>query len=256
MTAPQREKKEDEFYVGYGKIPKGFRNFLLAFVPPIVIGFLAFAIVLPAIFNQFNPGGFAGSEMEGWLVAEPVPHIAVLRPGNTSSEGGAYSRYLLSDFIKFGPRPNVLAQAGKWVQLKGGAVFRNGMVLVNTRSAEPIEQPPNLPALSTGDRIGEVSLDGEILDSKCYLGVMKPGSSKTHRGCAIRCISGGIPPIFKARNLEGDPAYFVLVDAEGKMANERILPWVADPVRIRGEVVRYDDLFVLEADPDTYELAG
>ena len=28
----------------------------------------------------------------------------------------------------------------------------------------------------------------------CFLGVMKPGRSKPHRACAVRCISGGIPP--------------------------------------------------------------
>jgi len=39
---------------------------------------------------------------------------------------------------------------------------------------------------------------GEIVDSKC-LGVMTPGQLTTHRACAIRCISGGIPPVLHVR---------------------------------------------------------
>ena len=40
------------------------------------------------------------------------------------------------------------------------------------------------------------TLIGEIVDSKRYLGVMNPGNGKVHRDCAVRCLSGGIPPIF------------------------------------------------------------
>ena len=38
-----------------------------------------------------------------------------------------------------------------------------------------------------------VTLKGEIIDPKCYLGAMKPGGGKTHKACAMRCIAGGIP---------------------------------------------------------------
>ena len=40
--------------------------------------------------------------------------------------------------------------------------------------------------------LGAVTLTGEIVDSKCFLGVMNPGNLKPHKACAIRCISGGI----------------------------------------------------------------
>lgn len=41
--------------------------------------------------------------------------------------------------------------------------------------------------------LGSISLLREIIDPKCYFGVMKPDYGKVHRSCAIRCIAGGIP---------------------------------------------------------------
>ena len=34
----------------------------------------------------------------------------------------------------------------------------------------------------------------EIVDSKCFLGVMTPGAGRTHSACASLCLRGGIPP--------------------------------------------------------------
>lgn len=39
-----------------------------------------------------------------------------------------------------------------------------------------------------------MTLEDEIIDPKCYFGVI-PGKGKIHRSCAIRCISDGIPPV-------------------------------------------------------------
>ena len=42
-----------------------------------------------------------------------------------------------------------------------------------------------------------MDVKGEIVDPKCFFGVMKPGEGKPHKDCAIRCILGGIPPVLK-----------------------------------------------------------
>ena len=84
---------------------------------------------------------------------------------------------------------------------------------------------------------------------------MKPGQGKTHRGCAIRCLSGGVPAVFHVVNQAGQPMYFLLADQSGGAVNDRVLDVVADPLEINGEVVRYDDLYVLRADPQTYHRA-
>jgi hypothetical protein len=93
---------------------------------------------------------------------------------------------------------------------------------------------------------------GEIVDSKCFSGVMKPGAGKTHIGCAIRCISGGVPAVFHVHNDAGDVLDLVLIDQEGNTVNDRVLDLVAQGLAIEGEVIRYNNLFALKADPSTY----
>src|SRR5437870_13626118 len=87
--------------------------------------------------------------------------------------------------------------------------------------------------------LGPVTLRGEIVDSKCYLGVMNPGSGKVHRDCAVRCISGGIPPVFATNDFNGSPAILLLTDLHQKpLPKETFLKLVAQPVRIHGSVVK------------------
>jgi hypothetical protein len=58
-----------------------------------------------------------------------------------------------------------------------------------------------MQAESFADRPIEVR--GEIVDSKCFLGVMVPGSGKTHKDCASLCLRGGIPPALYVRDQSG-----------------------------------------------------
>jgi hypothetical protein len=81
--------------------------------------------------------------------------------------------------------------------------------------------------------LGEVQLTGEIVDSKCYFGVMNPGAGKVHRDCAVRCISGGIPPAFLVRDGSGKTVTILL--ANWKRA---LLEHIAEPVTIRGRLSR------------------
>ena len=83
---------------------------------------------------------------------------------------------------------------------------------------------------------------------------MKPGNAKTHRACAIRCISGGVPPVLVVRTPAGNRSYYQLTDLAGGPVNRRILDKVALPVEITGELLRYGDVLVLRAAPETYRL--
>jgi hypothetical protein len=100
--------------------------------------------------------------------------------------------------------------------------------------------------------LGRQTLVGEIVDSKCFLGVMNPGQLTPHRACAIRCISGGVPPVLLVRQKDGPATYLLLVSSEGKPVNQQVLDLVAELVEITGEVERQGDLLILRADPATY----
>ncbi len=248
------DKPTDEFYINYAPAPRSYQRFLFRFIPLLVIGSILFSVVFPGLHNQFNSARIQGTtELEGLLVGEPVPHLIVPRPGNVASQV-PFTRYLLSGTGKSTPRADVLEQVGQWVKLTGTLISRNQLSIIAVRGAEPVEPPADVtlnPA--DGNSLGSFSLTGEILDSKCYLGTMKPGQGKTHRACAIRCISGGVPAVFRVQNSRDDVMYFLLVDGQGQAVNDRVLDLVADPVRITGTVMQYDDLFVLEAEPSTYE---
>ncbi len=100
------------------------------------------------------------------------------------------------------------------------------------------------------------TLTGEIVDSKCFLGVLNPGALTTHRACAIRCISGGIPSVLLVRRTNGLALYFLLLSRDGKPVNKQLLNLVAEPVEITGEVERQGELLILRADPATYRRAA
>ena len=128
------------------------------------------------------------------------------------------------------------------------------MIEVADKSIEPI---PNSPIPRFNDStlpvpLGQQTLIGEIVDSKCYLGVMNPGQLTTHRACAIRCISGGIPPVLLVHQTNGPALYFLLVSRDGRPVNKQVLDMVAEPVQITGDVERQGELLILRADPPTY----
>ncbi|MGP1345939.1 MAG: hypothetical protein ACTS3F_04620 [Phycisphaerales bacterium] len=101
-----------------------------------------------------------------------------------------------------------------------------------TTSPTPITTHSFTP---TGDTL---TLHAEILDSKCFLGAMKPGQGRTHRACAQLCIQGGIPPMIEARDHNNSPRRLLLLTPEGGPANDLVLPHAALPVLIRGQLAR------------------
>jgi hypothetical protein len=98
--------------------------------------------------------------------------------------------------------------------------------------------------------LGTFALSGEIVDGKCYLGVMNPGSGKVHRDCAARCLSGGVPILFVTNNFRGEPAVLQLTDSGRKpLSKAAFLDHVGQPVRLRGTIVESgDDVLTFEID--------
>ena len=86
------------------------------------------------------------------------------------------------------------------------------------------------------ENLGAAMFDGEIVDSKCYLGVMKPGQGPTHRDCAVRCLLGQVPAMLVVRESKG-VRRIALIVSDGE-SRERTLPALAGkPVRVRGALL-------------------
>jgi hypothetical protein len=83
---------------------------------------------------------------------------------------------------------------------------------------------------------------------------MNPGEGKTHLACAVRCVSGGLPPMLVIRDAPGRERHLVLTDPRGGPMDARILPVVGRPVTVTGTVSREGELLFLRADPHAYRV--
>jgi len=97
--------------------------------------------------------------------------------------------------------------------------------------------------------LGAVTLTGEIVDSKCYLGVMNPGQGKVHRDCAALCLNGGIPPIFVTTD---GTEQLLLVGLDGRaLGRDALREFIAEPIRIQGQLVKTGSARLLKINPAT-----
>ena len=248
----------DEFYIGWeAKAAPGIGKM----VRKVVIGLLILAVLVPVALaiSQHMIGASVFEwgtvkKFSGVLKLQPYPHLLVPRPGATGAQPGFSTYYLVAPF-KFGlDREKLSALDGKDVSLEGTLIYRGNQTMVEALPDSikaTDKQSVSLPGTETIG-LGRQTLTGEIVDSKCFLGVMNPGQLAPHRACAIRCISGGVPPVLLVRQQHGPAIYLLLVSADGKPVNQQILDLVAEPVEITGEVERQGDLLILRADPATY----
>ncbi len=248
--------ESDDFYIGYRKhMPNGLARFTARSVALLLLGVALLAVAVPALHEAYDDArsDFRDiREFEGIFVAIPAPHLVVVRPGVTDT--AAFSRYVMVGRGKSGPKIDVDALHGQPVKVLGSLIYRDGETLLSVRSAEVLASEKVSPTEPTAmQSVGNFTLQGEIIDSKCYFGTMRPGHTAVHRACAIRCIDGGVPPVFLIRDEHGNTMTFLLAAVDGSSVNQQVLPFVADPVEITGEVLRMDDVFVLKADPDTYK---
>jgi hypothetical protein len=98
--------------------------------------------------------------------------------------------------------------------------------------------------------LGDFELRGEIVDSKCWTGVMNPGQGKTHLDCAVRCLSGGLTPLLVIRDSTGRESHLILTDAQGAPLPRSFLPAVGRPVAVQGQVLREGELLFLRTSPE------
>jgi len=248
---------KNEFYIGYmPKAPKETASFVKKIIVVVGLGICIVALVLAWSQKQFSSAVFdygINSTVEGYYFEKPVPHIAVPM-GITSAGKEVFQNVLLVGFGKAGAT-NVMMKlhsrkgkslVGAKIELTGFMIYGNGKALLQVTE----EDNSNMVFLAGAtaptqvlDSTGVTTLNGEIVDPKCYFGVMKPGEGKAHRSCAIRCIDGGIPPVFHASDKE---EYFLILDEKGRPVNEEVLSLVGDQITITGKEIVWNDWKILK----------
>ena len=240
----------NDFYVGYlPKAPVEVARRIRALVVPLFILATIAAVVFARVQRTFAPSVFEYgkvSTFEGTIEATPYPILIVAEPGTESRA----LRYLLVAEGKHGADSQVATLAGKNVQLRGTKIYRDNQTMIEVMTGSILVMGDSKQPRQASKELGNFELIGEIVDSKCYLGVMNPGSGKVHRDCAVRCLSGGIPPMFATSDFNGRPAILLLTDhSKARLPKEAFLGRVAQPVRIRGTVIQTGDSLFLETEP-------
>lgn len=255
----------DEFYIGWMKeVPKSFVTHTRKFLFVIGILVIVLGITLALQQRKFSTAVFEYgtlTEVTGIYQNYPVPSIKVFSKTDVNGKK-CFITMPLVGYGKFGAQGiiNELEQQKGFsfhqhqLTLKGTLIYSDGKTLLQIdKYDEPLLAVQiNTSLLNTEVKeLGAVDLIGEILDPKCYFGVMKPGHGKPHKDCAVRCIAGGISPVFYVQHRDAGPMYYLLLDENGRSVNEFVQDYVADPVKLRARAVKYDDWIVLHIDTKT-----
>ncbi len=252
---------EPDFYIGWqDKSPASFKKasrravIALAALVPLV------AVLLVLQQRGFSTAVFEYGKLttfEGQLIRQPVPFLRI-RVKDSPANAPRFERLLLIGFGKHGA-DSTLSQwekkhgslAAKNLTVRGTRIYHEGHTALElteeadallTVSALANVSPIPVPAPESP---GEVTLRGEITDPKCFLGVMKPGDGRPHKSCAVRCISGGIPPLLWVRNGPGHNQGYLLVGPSGEVINQQIMNDIGKNVTVRGRIEKADNWLIL-----------
>ena len=248
------------FFIGYlNSVPRALAIFLVVAAALFVGGMAGLAFALGSNSNDPGDGTFARKlgrqAMTGVLLENPYPILRVRPDANNPA-----------------PRTIMLTVPGKrHVKRRGrklfgqvvdasGFLFQRGdidMLQIQGRNslkaAEAGEgEPPPEFTPAPAEELGRWRLIGEICDSKCHLGAMRPGDGLAHKACANLCISSGAPPIFVTADestVEGE-TFLLMADRDGGPLPDSFRDYVAVLVELEGEVERLDDLLVFKVDID------
>jgi len=237
-----------EFYVGYlPKAPSGIARKMKIVIIVLFVAATTCAIGFGALQRTYARSFFeSGKERTFEGVIEAGPYPTLLSSPNVEANA---SRYLLVANGKYGADTQVDAYIGKRVRLRGRLIYRDDQKMI-TLTAGSISALGDAQQNQVAPKdLGEFDLVGEIADSKCYLGNMNPGNGKVHRDCAVRCLSGGIPPVFATNDFNGSPAVLQLTGPNQKrLPKEAFLDRVAQPMRIHGTVLQMGNTLLLETE--------
>jgi hypothetical protein len=243
MTRPPTvQEPADEFYVGYEpEMPPRMAGRVARVVAAAAALAGAGASVLLAAHHRLPPASFEFGQprtVAGVLRTAPYPRLDIdgrvvwlVGPGKRGAEialGGLPD----GPVILRGTRAERQGQA--LLEVVPGATERDGTGSVPLGSGTKGGVGTTVVPEGADSAHPDVTLAGEIVDSKCFLGVMNPGEGTVHRDCARVCLRGGIPPMLLARGANGEETLLLLVDRAGRALDVSSLAGI--PVVVTGRL--------------------
>jgi len=240
--------KKNDFFVGWSEdTPNADRRFFLGAGISLLGVAAGGAALLAQNQSSAGPGTWNMGEVRtftGIATAEPY---AMLR---TADIDGIPKTALLSCLGKCGVSARIGSHAGKPATIRGSLIQRGDHVMIAVVDDIDWIGPataavPDSLAFPAMQPLGQIDLTGEILDSKCWFGAMRPSEGKVHKACAALCIRGGLPPAFFVKDKANKQALMIMTDRQDAHGPD-LLPLVADPVHIKGEIFQWGNLLILD----------
>lgn len=227
---------QDGFYVGYLPVPAAYARAARWTAGAVMAGLVMLGAALAASQGPVGEGVWddtGSSALTGTLVLDPYPRLI------TVGARGEPLEVVLVEQGKIGAGDRARPFAGTRVTVRGGLIQWGGKAVLELTGAtsdfESAGGEPDAPARPT---MGREVLEGEIVDPKCWLGVMNPGRGKPHLSCAELCIRGGIPPVLMVREPgRGEGRCLLMTTPEGGAANEMVRGLIGFRVRVEGDVI-------------------
>lgn len=274
-------ERHDGFYVGYvDETPPGIGRFARRLAVGLSLLAAAIGLGLALLLERFDEGVFEYGtvrDYEGELRVDPYPRlitadgpaegyllVAVGKHGlDIGSESSpprtpsASRKTALSATLIRNPEAAMLevhslelpagaAEPGPAFESDAPAGPATWTFSHDDENADPGPGANPLPEAATNvTRVHGHTFAGEIVDTKCYLGAMKPGRGKPHRDCASLCIRGGIPASLLVRTESGERSLVHLLSLDGQPLGHEVLEWVGEPVEVWGTLRRHDDRLFL-----------
>ncbi len=240
----QKSFNKDDFFIGYtykGQINRrGFWQAALGF------SFFSGLCGLGLSAFQMTPGKGSWNmseiiQLSGYLETHPYPIL-------WTKLSGSLKPVLLYCLEKCGAQKLLQSYQPGMVRLKGSLLHHDQNYAFSISDnkqnwIERSEETPDFLLPKHAKKILDITLEGEILDSKCWFGAMRPGFGKIHKSCAKLCIAGGIAPVFFIKTSPQKNRLLILTDLSGNAISYELMPYIADPVRITGMIYKKNSYF-------------
>ncbi len=251
----QTKQNDQPFFVGYLNMPMALKKF---YIPLTALLLAASMFIGYTIANSQQATGAASwltdkpQTMQGLIKLEPYPVLHRFNPDNPDQ----LESVLLVRQGKRGATKFAQSLDGQLVNVTGFGIYRGGWSMLELRSSEDIQTLSEddttnglldkLAQETQPKSLGEISFTGEVADSKCFLGVMKPGEGVVHRACADVCLIGGIPAMLLVEGDDQQRYGYMLTAQDGKSASTMIAQYAGETMQVSGELMQKGSLLYIK----------
>lgn len=255
------KQNDQAFFVGYLAMPATLKRF---YIPLIAVMIGLSALIGYALANTQMTTGPARwlndnpQTMQGLIKLEPYP---VLHRFNPDAPNKIESVLLVAQG-KWSADKLAAGLDGQLVNATGFPIYRGGWSMLELRSKADLQVIAAADEAATAQEwaqirdkllsatgvisLGAVSFAGEIADSKCFLGVMKPGEGVVHRACAEVCLIGGLPAMLLVKGQDQQRYGYMLTTQDGGSAAALVSSNAGDLMQVSGELMQKGNLLYLK----------